>query len=214
MLRNNCGRDRFFQCVPVKIISCSQTGAKFSWSSENFQSVPIKRQFDLPSRVFEYLNVNFLFFDFSAIRDQVVLRRFKRIAIVTVNPNKSKAIDVDTTPNCLSCRHEKQSGILCTPIRYVTFHFSDRRGAASLRYRNRAEITAVFIDEQKPYPEYDFWATTGYKFHRFSSDIWNRMMFCAFWKWQMELGGFFLKLYSDENSLIEVWNVRGPYFDV
>ena len=56
--------------------------------------------------------------------------------------------------------------------------------------------------------------TTSYKFHRFSSDIWNRMMFCAFWKWQMELGGFFLKLYSVENSLIEVWNVRGPYFDV
>ena len=38
-----------------------------------------------------------------------------------------------------------------TPIRYVTLHFRDRVGAASLRYRNRAEIT-VLMWEQKPYP--------------------------------------------------------------
>ena len=35
------------------------------------------------------------------------------------------------------------------PIRYVTIHFQDRRGAASFRYRNRAEIT-VFMGDQKP----------------------------------------------------------------
>ena len=35
------------------------------------------------------------------------------------------------------------------PIRYVTLHFRDRRGAATLRYRNRAKIT-VLMCEQKP----------------------------------------------------------------
>ena len=58
-----------------------------------------------------------------------------------------------------------------TPIRYVTFHFRDRRGTVSLRYRIRAEITGVLICVQKPYPEYGFRATTAYKFHRFSSDV-------------------------------------------
>ena len=38
-----------------------------------------------------------------------------------------------------------------TPILYVTLHLRDRIGAASLRYRNRAEIT-VLMWEQKPYP--------------------------------------------------------------
>ena len=38
-----------------------------------------------------------------------------------------------------------------TPIRYATLHLRDRVGAASLRYRNRAEIT-VLMWEQKPYP--------------------------------------------------------------
>ena len=36
-------------------------------------------------------------------------------------------------------------------IRYVTLHFQDRRGAASLRHRNRA-ATTVFVCEQKPFP--------------------------------------------------------------
>ena len=44
-----------------------------------------------------------------------------------------------------SCRREMQSVIVWPPIRYVT------PGAASLRYRNRAEIF-VLICEQKPYP--------------------------------------------------------------
>ena len=41
-------------------------------------------------------------------------------------------IDVHTAPKCLT-----------EPIRYVMNHFQDRRGAASLRYRNRTEITVV-----------------------------------------------------------------------
>ena len=38
-----------------------------------------------------------------------------------------------------------------TPIPYVTRHFRNQRGAASLRHRNRAEIT-VLMCEQKHYP--------------------------------------------------------------
>ena len=42
--------------------------------------------------------------------------------------------------------------------RYVTLHFRDRRlGTASLRYRNRLEIT-VLMCEQKPYPVCGFCA--------------------------------------------------------
>ena len=52
---------------------------------------------------------------------------------------------------CFLCRHEKLSVIVWPPIRYVTLHCRDWRGAASLRYRNRAEIT-VLMCEQKPYP--------------------------------------------------------------
>jgi len=37
------------------------------------------------------------------------------------------------------------------PIQYVTLYFRDQRGAASLRYGNRAKIT-VLMCEQKPYP--------------------------------------------------------------
>ena len=47
--------------------------------------------------------------------------------------------------------HVKLSGIMWTPIRYVTLYFGDRRGAASLRYRNRAENT-ILMCEQKPDP--------------------------------------------------------------
>ena len=49
------------------------------------------------------------------------------------------------------CAGAKLSGLLWTPIRYVTLHFRDRRGAAPLRYRNRAKIT-VLTCEQKLYP--------------------------------------------------------------
>ena len=33
------------------------------------------------------------------------------------------------------------------PYRYVTLHFRDRRGAAPLRYRNRAEITVLTCEQ-------------------------------------------------------------------
>ena len=44
------------------------------------------------------------------------------------------------------------NSIVWTPIRYVTLQFRDRRGATSLCYRNRAEITVLYVCEQKPYP--------------------------------------------------------------
>jgi len=37
-------------------------------------------------------------------------------------------------------------------IRFATLHFQDRRGAASLRYRNRFEITVLICVNRKPYP--------------------------------------------------------------
>jgi len=45
-----------------------------------------------------------------------------------------------------SNRHQKLSGMVWIAIRYVTHHFRDRRGAASLRYRNRAEITVLMCE--------------------------------------------------------------------
>ena len=50
---------------------------------------------------------------------------------------------------------QKLSCAVWTAIRYVTLHFRARRGAASLRHRNHAEIT-VLMCEQKPYPVCDF----------------------------------------------------------
>ena len=38
------------------------------------------------------------------------------------------------------------------PIRYVRLHSRDRRGATSLFYRNRAEITVLIAEKQKPCP--------------------------------------------------------------
>ena len=46
---------------------------------------------------------------------------------------------------------QKLSGIAWTAIQYVTLYFADRRGAASLRDRNRAEII-VFDCKKKLYP--------------------------------------------------------------
>ena len=46
---------------------------------------------------------------------------------------------------------QKLSSIVWTPIRYAALHFRYRRCAASLCYRNRAEIT-VLMYELKPYP--------------------------------------------------------------
>ena len=57
---------------------------------------------------------------------------------------------VQNIPDNFTCGHQKRSGMTSTPIQYVRRHFRDRRSAASLRYRNRAEIT-VLICGQKPY---------------------------------------------------------------
>ena len=46
--------------------------------------------------------------------------------------------------------------IVWTSIQYVTLHLRDRRGAASLRHRNRG-ATTVFVCEQKPYPVWFSW---------------------------------------------------------
>ena len=43
---------------------------------------------------------------------------------------------VYTITNSCSFRHEKLSGIVWTPIQYVTLRLRDRRGLASLRYKN------------------------------------------------------------------------------
>ena len=51
----------------------------------------------------------------------------------------------------IALRREKLIGIVRTPIQYVTLHFRERRGVASLRHRNGAKIT-VPVCEQKPYP--------------------------------------------------------------
>ena len=73
----------------------------------------------------------------------------------------------------LSCRNEKLSGIVGTPIRYVTLLLRDRR-ISSLRYRNRLEIT-VLMCEQKPYPVFSsiFWhfRISGAKAFRYNVNI-------------------------------------------
>ena len=64
---------------------------------------------------------------------------------------------VHTMPDIFSCRHQRRQPVHTAPkcgikpIQYVTLHFRDPRGAASLRYRNRAKVTVVMC-EQKPYP--------------------------------------------------------------
>ena len=45
---------------------------------------------------------------------------------------------VHTIADILSRQYEKLSGIVSTPIRYVTLHFRDQCEAASLRYRQRS----------------------------------------------------------------------------
>ena len=61
---------------------------------------------------------------------------------------------------CLGFVHTILDSFLCvvtksypvwSPIRFLNLRFRDRRGADSLRYRNRAKIT-VLMCEQKPYP--------------------------------------------------------------
>ena len=45
----------------------------------------------------------------------------------------------------IAFRRERLSSIVRTTIRYVTLHFRDRHDPASLRYRNRAEITGSHV---------------------------------------------------------------------
>ena len=78
-------------------------------------------------------------------RDQCVVasRRYRNWAEITVLKREQK-LYLAFMPA------QKLSGLVWTPIQYVTFHFRARHSAASLRYRNRAEIT-VLKCEQKPY---------------------------------------------------------------
>ena len=50
---------------------------------------------------------------------------------------------VQNIPDNFTCGHQKRSGIVSTHIRHVTLHFRDSRNAASLRFRNCAEITVL-----------------------------------------------------------------------
>ena len=66
--------------------------------------------------------------------------------------NRERNLGCDhTRPDSFLCRHETFSGIVWTPIRYVTLHFKRSARYSFTRYRNRAEIS-VLICEQKPYP--------------------------------------------------------------
>ena len=77
--------------------------------------------------------------------------------------NRERNLGFDhTRPDSFLCRHETFSGIVWTPIRYVTPHFRDRHSTASLRYRNRVEIT-VLICQQKPYPELSLCRRKSYR---------------------------------------------------
>ena len=53
-------------------------------------------------------------------------------------------IQVQTAPKCWT-----------EPLRYMTLHFRDRRGTASLRYRKGVKIT-VLMCKQRPYIQYGF----------------------------------------------------------
>ena len=62
-------------------------------------------------------------------------------------------IGVHTAPKC-----DKK------PFRYVTLHFRDRRGAASLRHRSLT-ATTVLVCEQEPYPVWFSWWCKSYPVH-------------------------------------------------
>ena len=66
------------------------------------------------------------------------------------------------------------------PIRYVTVHFRDRHGAASLRLGNRAEIT-VLVSVNRGRIQYDLIALTFVETRCFLSSI-NRASEGGFWR--------------------------------
>ena len=77
---------------------------------------------------------------------------------------------VHTIPDSFACRHVQLSGVVWTPIRYVTLHLRDRRGAALLSYRYRPENTVVCVNRGPI--QYGFHA--GAKAIRYSVNItWN-----------------------------------------
>ena len=51
----------------------------------------------------------------------------------------------------------KYGTVSMEPTRYVTLHFRDQRGAASLRHRHRAEITSLCVNRSPI--RYDFWTS-------------------------------------------------------
>ena len=74
------------------------------------------------------------------------LLRYRNRAEITVFMCERKPY-----PVWFSCRPERLSGTVWTAIQYVTLYFADRRGAASLRDRNGAEII-VFDCKKKLCP--------------------------------------------------------------
>ena len=61
--------------------------------------------------------------------------------------NRERNLGCDRTrPDSFLCRQEKFSCIVWTPIWYVTLHFRDPRGAASLRYRKRAKSPFLCVN--------------------------------------------------------------------
>ena len=71
------------------------------------------------------------------------------------SPPFSKGLDDRYPPPPLPLSHGLDLAVSCivwTLIRYMTLHFRVRRGAVSLRYRNRAEIHRSYVCERKPYP--------------------------------------------------------------
>ena len=61
--------------------------------------------------------------------------------------NRERNLGFDhTRPDSFLCRHETFSGIVWTPIWYVTLHFRDPHGAASLRYRKRAKSPFLCVN--------------------------------------------------------------------
>ena len=68
--------------------------------------------------------------------------------------NRERNLGFDhTKPDSFLCRHEKFSGIVWTPIWYVTLHFK-RSARCSFAPLQKARQITVLMCEQKPYPEW------------------------------------------------------------
>ena len=106
-----------------------------------------KKMYKKPWYTCKVVNLTLLLFCCSRCRRRCLSSLFTAAVQVGSSPlsylfaSPTARIPVHSEPKCITER----------PIRYVTLHFQDRHGAASLRYRNRAKIT-VHTREQKPYP--------------------------------------------------------------